>query len=225
MSKKIVLSLKNISKSFQQGKNKLNILKKANFEISQGEVVGLIGPSGSGKSTFMQIAGLLDSADSGKIIINEQNCSKANDNMRTKIRRDNIGFIYQLHNLLPEFTALENVVIPQIISGKSSKEATVNAKEILKYLGLEKRISHRPSELSGGEQQRVAIARAVVNKPSLLLADEPTGNLDPQTSFEVFDLLTKTARAADIAMLIVTHDHALAKKMDRVVALDNGELI
>jgi len=222
---KVVLSLDNISKSFYQGKTRLVVLKNASLEVKEGEVVGLIGPSGSGKSTLLQVAGLLDNAGSGEVIIDGVNCTHADDKMRTKMRRDHIGFVYQMHHLLPEFTALENVLMPQLISKRSTKESENNAKEILRFLGLGARVKHRPSQLSGGEQQRVAIARAIVNKPSLILADEPTGNLDPETSDIVFDLMLKTARSIGLAMLIVTHNHELAKKMDKVVTLKDGMVV
>lgn len=222
---KIILSLDKISKSFTQGKNKVKVLKSACLEIKAGEVVALIGPSGSGKSTLLQIAGLLDNPTSGKILIKDNDCTKASDKIRTEIRRDDIGFIYQFHHLLPEFSALENVLIPQLIAKKPKDESIKNAEEILKSLGLSHRLKHKPAELSGGEQQRVAIARALVNKPSLLLADEPTGNLDPTTSKEVFEILLKSASSMGLAMLIVTHNHELAKKMDRIVTLKDGEVI
>jgi lipoprotein-releasing system ATP-binding protein len=225
MSKKIVLSLQKVHKSFPQGKNRVVVLKGASLDIKEGEVVGLIGPSGSGKSTLLQIAGLLDSVTVGHVNINGKDCTKADDKMQTAVRRDEIGFIYQFHHLLPEFTALENVIMPQLIAGKSHNEAKAEATAILKSLGLSHRLEHRPSELSGGEQQRVAIARAIVNKPSLLLADEPTGNLDPETSAEVFKILLETAKSIGLAMLIVTHNHDLADKMDRVVTLSDGTLI
>jgi lipoprotein-releasing system ATP-binding protein len=173
----------------------------------------------------LQIAGLLDKATSGHVLINSYDCTNANDITRTTIRRNDIGFIYQFHHLLPEFTALENVIMPQLIAGKSDLEAKKNAKEILQYLGLSHRFEHRPSQLSGGEQQRVAIARAIVNKPSLLLADEPTGNLDPETSAEVFRILVEAARSIGLSMLIATHNHDLAANMDKVVMLKGGILV
>jgi lipoprotein-releasing system ATP-binding protein len=225
MNKKTILSLQKVHKSFIQGKNRVVVLKGASLDVHEGEVVGLIGPSGSGKSTLLQIAGLLDSVTVGHVIINGKDCTKADDKMQTAVRRDEIGFIYQFHHLLPEFTSLENVIMPQLIAGKSYAEAKVAATAMLKSLGLSHRLEHRPSELSGGEQQRVAIARAIVNKPSLLLADEPTGNLDPETSAEVFKILLETAKSIGLAMLIVTHNHDLAEKMDRVVTLSDGTLI
>jgi lipoprotein-releasing system ATP-binding protein len=225
MNKKPVLSLQNVHKSFNQGKIKAHVLKGANLDIGEGDVIALLGPSGSGKSTLLQIAGLLDNATSGKVIISGDDCTKADDKMRTTMRRNNIGFIYQFHHLLPEFSALENVVMPQLIAGVNAATAKINASEMLKSLGLGHRMEHRPAELSGGEQQRVAIARAIVNKPALLLADEPTGNLDPGISAEVFKILVDTAKSMQIAMLIVTHNHELAKKMDKVVSLSEGVLV
>lgn len=222
---KHTLVLSDISKSYKQGKDKLTILNKASLSIVEGEVVALVGPSGSGKTTLLQIAGLLDGADSGRIIINGNDCSGASDSVRTKIRQREIGFIYQFHHLLPEFSALENVVIPQMIAGIKKKEAESHAREVLKFLGLAKRESHRPAELSGGEQQRVAIARAIVNRPSILLADEPTGNLDPHTASIVFKLLLETARAARLSVLMVTHNLELAGKVDRAVTLEGGKLV
>ena len=219
------LELVNISKSYKQGKKKLAILKNISLEIKKGEIVAFVGPSGSGKTTLLQIAGLLDSADSGKIIINGNDYSKKEDSARTKIRQKEIGFIYQFHHLLPEFSALENIIIPQMISGIKKEEASAKAAEALKSLGLAKRSQHRPSELSGGEQQRVAIARAIVNKPSILLADEPTGNLDPQTANTVFELLIKTIKKYELSMLMVTHNLELAQKVDRIVTIDGGKLV
>lgn len=222
---KKALVLEDVAKSYKQGKTKLNILKHTSLEIEEGEVVALIGPSGSGKTTLLQIAGLLDKPDSGKIMITGNDYTKASDSMRTLTRQKEIGFVYQFHHLLPEFTALENVVIPQIIGGINKKEAEKRAHEILRFLGLGKREGHRPSELSGGEQQRVAIARAIVNRPSILLADEPTGNLDPHTAEIVFKLLIDTARAAGLAVLMVTHNIEFANKVDRVVTIKDGAVV
>jgi len=222
---KNTLVLSDVSKSYKQGKDKLVILNKASLEIAEGEVVALVGPSGSGKTTLLQIAGLLDNADSGKVIISGNEYTKVIDSARTKTRQKEIGFIYQFHHLLPEFSALENVVIPQMIAGIKKKDAERRAHEVLKFLGLHKRESHRPSELSGGEQQRVAIARAIVNRPSILLADEPTGNLDPHTAGVVFEMLLETARAAKLSVLMVTHNLELASKADRAVTLKDGQII
>lgn len=226
MSKKATcLSLHNIKRSFTQGNNKLQILKGASLEIKQGEMVALVGPSGSGKSTLLQIAGLLDNADSGKVTIDGKECTNLNDRKRTQVRRDMLGFVYQFHHLLGEFSALENVMIPQMIKGENKIEAERNAAEVLNYFGLKKRLYHRPSELSGGEQQRVAIARAIVNKPALLLADEPTGNLDPHTAEDVLDVLLKASKAMGLSGLIVTHNYELAGKLSRIVALDEGKVV
>ncbi len=222
---KSVLSLSSINKSFKQGDDKLVILKNANLEIFEGESVALVGPSGSGKTTLLQIAGLLDTPDSGKITINSKDCSNANDRIRTKTRQKEIGFVYQSHHLLPEFSALENVVIPQMIGGINKSEAEKHAREVLKFLGLSKRESHRPSELSGGEQQRVAIARAIVTRPSILFADEPTGNLDPTTASVVFNLLIDTTKAVGLSMLMVTHNLELAKKVNRVITIKDSKLV
>ncbi len=228
MSKKAVtttLSLKNIRKSFVQGDNKLQILKGASLEIKPGEMVALLGPSGSGKSTLLQVAGLLDNADSGKITIEGKDCSKLKDKARTQMRLNTLGFVYQFHHLLSEFSALENVMIPQMIRGENKSEAEQNAAEILNYFGLKRRLHHRPSELSGGEQQRVAIARAIVNKPSLLLADEPTGNLDPKTAEDVLNILLKASKAMQLSGLIVTHNHELARKLTRIVMIEDGKVV
>ncbi|MDB2414614.1 ABC transporter ATP-binding protein [Rickettsiales bacterium] len=219
-----ILSLQNIHKSFCQGKRKLSVLQGASLEIHKGESIALIGPSGCGKTTLLQIAGLLDKPTKGHVFFNNHDMIRSNDAFRTSIRLMNIGFIYQLHHLLPEFTAMENIIIPQMIAGGNKKEAKEHAQELLKYLGLGARIDHKPSQLSGGEQQRVAIARALINRPSLLLADEPTGNLDPKTSQEVFDLLKNTAKKVGVAMLIVTHNPDLAKQMDKAITIEKGKL-
>lgn len=220
-----VLELKKVIKSFNQGTQKLEVLRGIDLDIQAGEVVALLGPSGSGKSTMLQIAGLLDQPTKGEIYLNGQKCSKLNDTMRTLLRRDYLGFVYQYHNLLGDFDALENVVIPQLIAGKKMKEAEERAKWLLSRLGLEKRLKHRPSALSGGEQQRVAIARALANAPKLLLADEPTGNLDPKTSDIVFAELVTIVKETGLSALIATHNYDLADKMDRKVTLDNGKII
>lgn len=224
MSKNI-LQLKNVCRNFNQGSEVLKVLQKVNLEIKPKEVVALIGPSGSGKSTLLQIAGLLDRPTSGEIILNGSQCSKASDFERTLLRRDYLGFVYQYHNLLPDFDALENVVIPQIIAGTKYKEAKDKAMWLLQRLGLNEREHHRPAELSGGEQQRVAIARALANTPKLLLADEPTGNLDPNTSDNVFLTLLEVVKETGLSALIATHNLDLAHKMDREVSLKNGQLV
>jgi len=220
-----VLELKKISKTFKQGSQKLDVLKSVDLEIKSGEVVALLGPSGSGKSTMLQIAGLLEQPTKGEIYLNGQKCSKLNDTMRTLMRRDYLGFVYQYHNLLGDFDALENVMLPQLIAGKKTRETEERARWLLVRLGLEKRLNHRPSALSGGEQQRVAIARALANAPKLLLADEPTGNLDPKTSDIVFAELVKIVKETGLSALIATHNFELADKMDRKVMLQDGKII
>lgn len=220
-----VIELKKVSKTFKQGVQKLEVLRGVDLEIKAGEVVALLGPSGSGKSTMLQISGLLEQPTKGEIYIDGQKCSKLNDTLRTLMRRDYLGFVYQYHNLLPDFDALENVMLPQLIAGKKTKEAEDNAKNLLSRLGLEKRLKHRPSALSGGEQQRVAIARALANAPKLLLADEPTGNLDPKTSDIVFAELIKIVKETGLSALIATHNFELADKMDRKVMLKDGKIV
>lgn len=219
------LTLKNISKNFIQGNEQLHVLKNVNLEIKQKEIVALIGPSGSGKSTLLQIAGLLDDPSGGEIYLNGTLCSGASDKLKTELRRDYLGFVYQYHNLLPDFDAIENVILPQLIAGVKYKEAADKAKWLLHRLGLEERENHRPAELSGGEQQRVAIARALANTPKLLLADEPTGNLDPNTSENVFSILMEVVRETGLSALIATHNIDLAHRMDREVQLKDGKLI
>jgi len=226
MSKKdVILSLKKVSKTFKQGPQKLEILKGVDFEVKSGEIIALIGPSGSGKSTLLQIAGLLEAPTSGDILLNNQKCSKLNDALRTILRRDFLGFVYQYHNLLPDFNAVENVMLPQLIAGKKTIEARERAEWLLQKLKLDDRLKHRPSELSGGEQQRVAIARALANTPKLLLADEPTGNLDPKTADIVFSELLSIVKETKLSALIATHNMELANQMDRKVKLQNGKLV
>ena len=219
------LALKNINKTFRQGNEVLEVLKNVNLEIKPKEIVALIGPSGSGKSTLLQIAGLLENPTDGEVWINGENCTGNSDNIRTLLRRDYLGFVYQYHNLLPDFNAVENVIIPQLIAGIKYKEAQEKAMWLLQRLGLAEREEHRPAELSGGEQQRVAIARALANTPKLLLADEPTGNLDPNTSDNVFLTLLEVVKETGLSALIATHNIDLAHKMDRVVSLKDGTLI
>lgn len=219
------LILKNINKTFRQGNEILEVLKDVNLEIKPKEVVALIGPSGSGKSTMLQIAGLLEKPTDGEVYIDGENCTENSDNVRTMLRRDYLGFVYQYHNLLPDFDAAENVIIPQLIAGVRYKEAQDKAMWLLQRLGLNEREHHRPAELSGGEQQRVAIARALANAPKLLLADEPTGNLDPNTSDNVFFTLLEVVKETGLSALIATHNIDLANKMDRVVSLKDGTLL
>jgi lipoprotein-releasing system ATP-binding protein len=219
-----VLELRNIARHYREGLARLDILTDINLTIRRGETVALIAPSGSGKSTLLHIAGLLERPDSGETLICDAPTSRMNDGERTRLRRSAIGFIYQFHHLLPEFSALENVALPQMIAGLGGVEARRRAMELLDYLKLSARASHRPFELSGGEQQRVAIARAVANAPQLLLADEPTGNLDPRTADHVFETLMTLARNTGLAALIATHNLELAEKMDRRVTLRDGRI-
>lgn len=219
------LQLQSINKSFTQGSLEIVALKNINLQIAKGEMVALIGPSGSGKTTLLQIAGLLDHPNSGEIFINDINASQSNDAARTLIRKNNLGFIYQFHNLLPEFSALENVALPLLIQGKKHDEALKQAREVLDAVDLSNRLNHKPSELSGGQQQRTAIARAIVTKPSLILADEPTGNLDSVNSLAVFDLLQNITKSHGIACLLVTHNIELAKKTNRIISIRDGEVV
>lgn len=221
----VILALKDLRRSFTQGARHVDVLDGAGAEFHSGQAVALVGPSGSGKSTLLHIAGLLETPDSGEVIINGRDCSKLGDDERTKVRRNAMGFIYQFHQLLPEFSALENVAIPQMIHGASRKAAEARAEELLSSLGLSERLTHRPAELSGGEQQRTAICRALANSPKLILADEPTGNLDPSTSDRVFEALIKVIRDEGVAALIATHNMDLAKEMDRVLVMDGGKLV
>ncbi|MGH1398349.1 MAG: ABC transporter ATP-binding protein [Alphaproteobacteria bacterium] len=224
MEQDVILKLSGLCKTFKQGGKALTIFKGLDLKIEKGELVALVGQSGSGKSTLLQIAGLLDKPSAGRIVIDHQDVTKANDAGRTALRLNDIGFIYQFHHLLPEFTAQENVAMPLIIAGEARGDAMDQAAVVLHQLGLGKRLSHRPATLSGGEQQRVAIARALANDPKLLLADEPTGNLDPETSAEVFDVLLEQVRERDCGALIATHNHDLADAMDRALELKGGRL-
>jgi lipoprotein-releasing system ATP-binding protein len=220
-----VLQAQGLTKIFEQGGETLSILHNIDVEVKSGEIVALVGPSGSGKSTFLQTVGLLDKPTRGEIIIGGQKIDAMTDLERTLMRRQYIGFVYQFHYLLPEFTALENVVIPQMIAGVKRKVAEEKAKEILTTLKMDHRFEHRPAILSGGEQQRVAMARALANDPKLLLADEPTGNLDPETSEIVFELLIDLVRNAGIGAVIATHNMQIAERMDRILELKNGNII
>ncbi len=218
------LRLEDVAKTFRQGGEALRILDRVNLRIAPGELVALVGPSGAGKSTLLHIGGLLEHPDGGEVTIGGQAASKLDDDARTALRRNSIGFVYQYHHLLPEFSALENVVVPQMIAGQSKAAATVRAAELLEIVGLTSRATHRPARLSGGEQQRVAIARALANRPAILFADEPTGNLDPQTAQVVFDLLIELVRGAGLAALIATHNQDLAARMDRTLHLEDGHV-
>jgi lipoprotein-releasing system ATP-binding protein len=222
---KPVLFLQAIERTYRQGDNLLNILRRAELAIWSGQLVALVAPSGAGKSTLLHVAGLLERQDAGEVFVNSKPTSQLSDVERTRIRRIEMGFIYQAHHLLPELSALENVMLPQMIRGLGKRDAAARAAELLSYLGLKERLTHRPAELSGGEQQRVAIARAVANAPRLLLADEPTGNLDLRTADRVFEALTQLVRASGLAAIIATHNMELAARMDRRVTLQDGQVV
>lgn len=222
--KQVTLELIDVSRSFFEGKNSIEVLQEVNLSVNASETIALTGPSGAGKSTLLQIAGLLDRPNSGEIYLSGHACSKADDKVRTRMRREYIGFVYQFHHLLPEFTAQENIALPQMVGGIDKVIAMAKAKELLTTLNLEHRINHRPSELSGGERQRVAIARAVANSPALLLADEPTGNLDLKTSDHVFEALSLLVKSANLTTVVATHNLELADKMDRRITLSEGKL-
>lgn len=226
MSETPVLVLKDVQRTFNsETPNPLHILKSASVEIRQGEIVALVGPSGSGKSTLLHVAGLLEKPDAGEVIINGREVSALSDNERTAIRRDTLGFVYQYHHLLPEFSALENIAIPQYLASRGKSEARSRAASLLAAMNLKERGDHRPGQLSGGEQQRVAIARALANQPQLLLADEPTGNLDPRTAKLIFDGLIDLVRSEGLAAIIATHNFELAARMDRAILIEDGRLI
>jgi lipoprotein-releasing system ATP-binding protein len=219
-----VLTLKNVRKAYVSGAGELPVLNGLSLSISAGESVALVGPSGSGKTTLMHIAGLLDTADEGDVIINEINVSKSTDYERTILRRDSIGFVYQFHNLLPDFTAIENVSLPLLLQGTSLAEACKKSQLLLESVGLAQRLHHKPTKLSGGEQQRVAIARALIHAPKLIIADEPTGNLDAATAETVFNLLMKECKSRGAALLMATHNPELAGKMTRIAKLASGKI-
>ena len=220
-----VLRLDDVARTYAQGEGTLEVFNHIRLALKPGELVALVGPSGSGKSSLLHMAGLLEAPSDGEIYIDEAAASKLPDRERTRLRRDLIGFVYQAHHLLPEFTALENVMMPQRIAGKSAKESRAEATRLLTLVGLKDRLEHRPSQLSGGEQQRTAIARALANHPRLLLADEPTGNLDPKTAHGVFLMLVTLVRTEGVAALVATHNLELAAKMDRALLLHEGRLI
>lgn len=220
-----VLELKGVGRHFLQGERDLVILDGADFTLRPGETVALVAPSGTGKSTLLQIAGLLEHPDEGEVVVSGRACEHLGDAERTAVRRSEIGFVYQFHHLLPEFSALENIMMPQLIAGLSRPEAKARAEQLLDYMRIGHRGDHRPAELSGGEQQRVAIARAVANAPSLLLADEPTGNLDPETAGYVFEALDALVRQSGLSAMIATHNHELASLMDRCVTLQDGKVV
>jgi lipoprotein-releasing system ATP-binding protein len=220
-----VVFLHAVERRYHQGDAVLEVLTGAELAVWPGQSVALVAPSGAGKSTLLHIAGLLEHADAGEVYFDGKATSKLSDAERTRIRRTAVGFVYQAHYLLPEFSALENVVMPQMIRGLGRGEARRRATELLSYLGLKERLTHRPAQLSGGEQQRVAIARAVANAPRLLLADEPTGNLDPRTSDHVFDALSQLIRASGLTVVLATHNMELASRMDRRVAIREGQVV
>jgi lipoprotein-releasing system ATP-binding protein len=219
-----VLSIRGLERTYETAAGGLTVLRGVDLDVAPGEIVGLIGPSGSGKSSLLHAAGLLEHPNAGEITVLGVECSKLDDRERSRIRLSTIGFVYQFHHLLPEFSALDNVALPQMIAGKPRNAAQDRARGLLSELGLAERVDHQPAQLSGGEQQRVAIARALANSPRLLLADEPTGNLDPHTSGAVFDSLYALARKTGVACLVATHNLELARHMDRVLALKDGHL-
>ncbi|MBL8536516.1 MAG: ABC transporter ATP-binding protein [Hyphomonadaceae bacterium] len=225
MSDVPVLRMRAVERRFKSGAGELVVLNGVDLDIMPGEIVGLIGPSGSGKSSLLHAAGLLERPSAGEVEIAGVSAWALGDDQRTAMRRNSIGFVYQFHHLLPEFDAVHNVMLPALIAGKPRREAENEAERLLGVMGLGQRIRHQPAQLSGGEQQRVAIARAMINKPVLMLADEPTGNLDPDTSTVVFAALSELARKEGAAALIATHNLELAKYMDRVMALDHGKLV
>ena len=220
----IALELRNITRTFQQAGAPLHVLRGCSLSIKAGETVALIGPSGSGKSTLLHSAGLLEKPDTGEIIIAGQDAMNLDDTGRTALRRQTIGFVYQFHHLLPEFSALENIVLPQMIAGINKTDAEKRGRELLDLVGLKNRADNRPGMLSGGEQQRVALARALANRPRLLIADEPTGNLDPMTAELVFDVLQNLVKSQNLALLMATHNHDLARRMSKLVEIKDGVL-
>lgn len=219
-----VIALRNLARSFEQGGVRIDVLRGVNLQIAPGEIVALLGPSGSGKSTLLQAVGLLEGGFSGEIELVGTQASDVDAAERTTLRREHLGFVYQFHHLLPDFTARENVVLPQLLLGVTRKDAEVRADELLTALGLDQRLGHRPSQLSGGEQQRVAVARALANRPQLVLADEPTGNLDEKTSDRVLTQFLELVRGQGSAALVATHNERLAARMDRVVRLHEGRI-
>ncbi|MBX9843922.1 MAG: ABC transporter ATP-binding protein [Xanthobacteraceae bacterium] len=220
-----VIFLHQVERRYHQGDATLEILKRAELAVWPGQSIALVAPSGSGKSTLLHIAGLLEQPDAGEVYLDGAPTTGLSDAARTRLRRNAIGFVYQAHHLLPEFSAVENVMLPQMIRGLSRKDAEIRATELLSYLGLGERLTHRPAELSGGEQQRVAIARAVSNVPRLLLADEPTGNLDPHTSDHVFHALRQLIKASGLTVVLATHNMEIAARMDRRVTLREGQIV
>ena len=220
-----VIEISQLSQYFQQGQTRLEILKDVSLRIMAGEMVGLVGPSGSGKSTLLHLAGLLERPSGGKIIYMGQDCELMTDHQRTKLRLHEIGFIYQFHHLLPEFSAIENIIMPQLIAGLTKIEAANRANQLLNMVGLSERADHKASQLSGGEKQRVAIVRSIANVPRLVLADEPTGNLDPLTSTQVFEQLRSVIKGGKLSAIIATHNYQLAEKLDRMFKIEGGSLV
>ena len=221
-----ILELRDVSKHFQSGNSVLEVLKNVNFVIEEGQSVAVVGQSGAGKSTFLQIAALLEKPTSGEILINGISTKKLSDEEKTKLRGENIGFVYQFHNLLPEFSALENVVIPQLILGKiGKKQAFERAKYLLSTVGLESKFNQYPKTMSGGEQQRVAIARAFANEPKIIIADEPTGNLDPKTALMIFEMFLNVINQNNTAIIMATHNVELAKRFYKTVKIESGNLL
>lgn len=218
------LALRGVARTYSEGAGQLDIFHDLDLDVYAGEIVALVGPSGSGKSSLLHIAGLLEAPTAGEVHIAGQNCTALDDTARTRIRRIGIGFVYQFHHLLPEFTACENVMMPQLIAGESREAAAVRARDLLTRLGLGPRTEHRPAELSGGEQQRVAMARAIANRPLLLIADEPTGNLDPATAAHVHQELLRLIHEEGLGALVATHNHELAAGMSRVARLEHGRI-
>ena len=216
------VTLQEVAKTYRQASAGLEVLKSVSLSVMPGEIVAVVGPSGAGKSTLLHIAGLLDRPSAGSVFFGGEDCTAIGDDRRTTIRRGGIGFVYQFHHLLPEFSALENIVLPQMIAGRPRREAALRAGELLEQIGLAQRATHRPARLSGGEQQRVAIGRALANRPRVLIADEPTGNLDPQTALSVFEVLLAAVRDHGVAALIATHNMDLAARMDRRLTLQDG---
>ena len=225
MSDLAVLRLEGVTRVYKEGEGELEVFRGIDLSVMRGEFVALVGPSGAGKSSLLHMAGLLEAPSSGEIYISGKAASRLPEQERTALRRETIGFVYQAHHLLPEFDARENVVIPQLIAGKPRKLAIIEAERLLGLMGLSERLTHRPSQLSGGEQQRVAVARALANKPRLLLADEPTGNLDPKTAGGGFDALLDIVRVEGLSALIATHNFELASRMDRAFLLHQGRLL
>jgi len=219
------LALRGIVRTYRQGGEALEVLRGLSLAVEAGEIVALVGPSGAGKSTLLHVAGLLERPDGGEVIVNGIPCGTLGDDERTRLRRIHLGFVYQFHHLLPEFSALENVMLPQLIAGLSREVARERARQLLAMVGLAERESHRPARLSGGEQQRVAIVRAVANAPRVLLADEPTGNLDHDTAQNVFTQLHAIVRQTGLAALVATHNQELARRMDRVLVLSAGQVV